>query len=92
MRRILVLAFAVVALGACKSKVEKAYETCVERQTEKLVRAAESGPAQLQASVKSEAPRVAAATCGPIKSFCAQDEDTAMCRQMMEKLGGEKDG
>lgn len=86
MKRIAALAFAVSACLGCTSKVQAAYDGCVEKQTARLIAQAERGPPQLLEAIKKDGPKLAEAACGPIKTLCADDFDGAMCQSTINSL------
>lgn len=88
MRKIALAALAVVALAGCTNKVEKAYQACVAKQTDAMMKQAESGPAQLKDTLAKEGHKLSEAACGPIKTMCKDDFDATMCQQMIKSLAG----
>ena len=86
--RVVALVIAGTFSGACQSKVDTAHETCVKRETDKIMKQAESAPALLKDTLEKDGHKLAEGVCAPIKSFCKDDEESTMCKQMIEKLGG----
>ena len=86
MKKIVALAFAILACWGCTSNVDAAYNGCVEKQTAKLIAQAERGPPQLLDAIKKDGPKLAEAACGPIKTLCADDFDGAMCQSTIGAL------
>ena len=91
MRKIafLTAAIAIAALSAgCKSKVEKAYAGCIEKQTASIMKRAEQGPPQLRETVEKSAPALIEAACGPIKTVCGENWDSAACQSFVKAGAG----
>jgi hypothetical protein len=86
MKKILALALGLAALSGCSSKMEAAYKSCVARQTEKLLKQGESAPAALQETLATEGPKLAEATCAPIKAVCKDDFESTMCQQVVASM------
>lgn len=82
------LATLAVAGAGCKSKTEKAYQGCIEKQTESILKRAESGPPQLRESVEKAAPALIEAACGPIKTICGENWDSAACQTLVKSAAG----
>lgn len=86
MKKIAVLVFAVVAGIGCTSKMDAAYNSCVDTKSAELIKNAEGGSPQLLETVKQDGPKLAEAVCGAIKVVCADDFDGTMCQQTIRAL------
>ena len=91
MRKIAVLTLSLAALATgCKSKVDKAYEGCIEKQTASIMKRAESGPPALRDSIQQGAPALIEAACGPIKTVCGENWDSAACQSFVKAGAGKE--
>jgi len=86
MKKILALVIGLAACAACSSKVDGAYNTCVDQQNEKLMRQAESGPPALKETLEKDGHKLSEAVCAPIKTLCKDDFDGTMCQQTIKAL------
>lgn len=86
MKKIFVPLSAALALGACTSKIDAAYRSCVDAQHGKLMKQADSGPAQLKETLEKDGLKLAESVCAPIKTICKDDFDGTLCQQTIQTL------